>query len=253
MGHDNITTEITDTLKGIELTKEGKEPQREIIFVTDEERAAVLDEPVRLHILQVIRSGIEDSITTESVDANGDKIIRVRDVKRDALSVLEIVKLSVECCGPDVEISKNQVYHHLPKLEEYGYVVKFGTVTTGKRTTDYWRRTAKGFVLTKGEWVGGSGTLAKKVKPFVEKMLETFDLDVSEPKRKELFDLITKRSVMQSEWRTKIAEMVKGDVADKMVLDQYETLLDYYAMGSKEYVETIMKIREILFPDEPTI
>lgn len=253
MGNDNTTTEITDTLKGIELSKEGKEKQKEIVFVTDEERAAVLDEPVRLHILQVIRSGIDDTITTESVDENGDKIIRVRDVKRDALSVLEIVKLSVECCGPDVEISKNQVYHHLPKLEEFGYVVKYGTVTTGKRTTDYWRRTAKGFVLTKGEWVGGSGTLAKKVKPFVEKMLETFDLHVSEGKRKELFELITKRSVMQSEWRTKIAELVKGDVADKMVLEQYETLLDYYAMGSKEYVETIMKIRDILFPDEPTI
>ncbi len=253
MGNDSITTEITDTLKGIELTEEGKKPQKEIVFVTKEERAAVLDEPVRLHILQVLRSGIDDTITTENIDENGDKIIRVRDVKRDALSVLEIVKLSVECCGPDIEISKNQVYHHLPKLEEEGYVAKYGTVTTGKRTTDYWRRTARGFVLTKGEWVGGSGTLAKKVKPFVDKMLETFDLVVPENKKKELYELFTKRTVMQAEWRTKIAELVKGDVADKMVLEQYETLLDYYAMGSKEYVETIMKIREILFPNEPSI
>jgi len=252
MGQD-FTTEITDTLKGIELTKEGKQPQKEIVFVTDEERAAVLDEPVRLHILQVIRSGIDDTITIESVDDNGDKIIRVRDVKRDALSVLEIVKLSVECCGPDIEISKNQVYHHLPKLEEEGYVIKYGTVTTGKRTTDYWRRTAKGFVLTKGEWIGGSGTLAKKMTPFVENMLETFDLNVSPDDRKELIDRITQKTVMQAQWRSKIAELVKGDVADKMVLEQYQTLVDYYAMGSKDYVANIMRIREILFPDEPTI
>lgn len=253
MGNENITTEITDSLDGIVLTKEGKEPQKEIVFVTDDEKAAILDEPVRLHILQVLRTGIKDTITSEKIDENGDKIIRVRDVKRNALSVLEIVKLSVECCGPDVEISKNQVYHHLPKLEEEGYVAKYGTVTTGKRTTDYWRRTAHGFVLTKGEWIGGSGHLAKKMKPFVEKMLETFDLNVAEKDRKELLELMTKKTVMQAEWRTKIAELVKGDVADKMVLEQYETLLDYYSMGSKEYLDNIMRIREILFPNEPTV
>ncbi|TFH08521.1 MAG: ArsR family transcriptional regulator [Candidatus Thorarchaeota archaeon] len=253
MGDDSITSEITDSLEGIVLTKEGKVPQKEIIFVMDADRASVLDEPVRLHILQILRSGIKDTITSKKKDENGDTIIRVRDVKRDALSVLEIVKLSVDCCGPDVEISKNQVYHHLPKLEEEGYVVKYGTVTTGKRTTDYWRRTAQGFVLTAGEWIGGSGTLAKKMTPFVEKMLETFDLKVPEKERKELIELMTKRTVKKAEWRTKIAELVKGDVADKMVLDQYETLVDYYAMGFKEYVDTVMRIREILFPDEPSI
>jgi hypothetical protein len=84
-------------------------------------------------------------------------------------------------------------------------------------------------------------------------MLETFNLDVSEDRKKELFELFIKRTAMQAEWRTKIAELVTVDVADKMVLEQYETLLDYYAMGSKEYVDTIMKIREILFPDEPTV
>jgi hypothetical protein len=91
------------------------------------------------------------------------------------------------------------------------------------------------------------------MKPFVEKMLETFDLNVAEKDRKELLELMTKKTVMQAEWRTKIAELVKGDVADKMVLEQYETLLDYYSMGSKEYLDNIMRIREILFPDEPTI
>ncbi|MFW9960680.1 MAG: hypothetical protein ACFFDV_06665 [Candidatus Thorarchaeota archaeon] len=243
--------EITDSLKGIVLTDEGKKPQREIVFITDEERATILDELVRYHILQVLRSGIDDSLTTESVDENGDKIIRVREVKRDALSVLEIVKLSTECCGPDIEISKNQVYHHLPTLEKGGYVIKYGTVTTGKRTTDYWRRTARGFVLTKGEWTGGGVTISKKMGPFVETMLQSFDLKVPEEKHKELLELMTKQIVMQSAWRTQIAELVKGDVADKKVLEMYQTLLDYYAAGSKEYIDVVMKIREILFPNQP--
>ncbi len=248
-----MNDEITDSLKGIVLTKEGKIPQKEIIFITDEEKAAVLDEPVRLHILQVIRGGIDDTITTERVDDNGDKIIRVREVKRDALSVLEIVKLSTECCGPDIEITKNQVYHHLPTLEKYGYVIKFGTVTTGKRTTDYWRRTAKGFMLTKGAWIGDEGPLAKKMKPYVDSMLETFDLDISESDKTRLLELMTRNVLMQGAWRTEIAELVKGDVADKKVLDMYETLLHYYAMGSKEYVENVMEIRKILFPKKSSI
>jgi len=234
MGKDNIDN-VTDKLTDIVITKEGKAPQKDYVFVTDEERASVLDEPVRLHILQVLRSGIEDTVTTEKTDENGDKIIRIRDVTRNALSVLEIVTQSVECCGPEIDISKNKVYHHLPILEEE------------------WRRTAKGFILTKGEWIGGSGTYTKKMTPFIETMLETFDLNVAEGEKKELLELEVKRRVMQLEWRTKIAELVKGDVADKMILDQYETLVDYYSMGSKEYVDNIMRIREILFPDESSI
>jgi DNA-binding transcriptional ArsR family regulator len=246
-----MSDEITDSLKGIILTEEGKKPQKDIVFITDEERASILDEPVRYHILQVLREGIDDTLTTESVDKNGDKIIRVKDVKRNALSVLEIVKLSTECCGPDIEISKNQVYHHLPTLEKGGYVIKYGTVTTGKRTTDYWRRTASGFHLTKGEWAGGKTTITKKLEPFVDTMLKSFELKVPEEKHKELSELMTKQILMQSAWRTKIAELVKGDVADKDILEMYKTLLDYYSVGSKEYVEVVMKIREILFPNQP--
>jgi predicted ArsR family transcriptional regulator len=246
-----MVDEITDSLKGIILTEEGKKPQREIVFITNEERATILDEPVRYHILQVLREGINDTLTSEKIDENGDKIIRVKDVKRDALSVLEIVKLSVECCGPDVEISKNQVYHHLPTLEKGGYVIKYGTVTTGKRTTDYWRRTAKGFFLTKGEWGGGSATISKKIDSFVDTMFQAFDLKVPEDKRGKLKELMKKQVQMQSSWRTKIAELVKGDVADKDVLELYESLMNYYSSGYKEYRDVMTQIRSILFPDEP--
>ncbi|MFW9788442.1 MAG: hypothetical protein ACFFE2_12310 [Candidatus Thorarchaeota archaeon] len=251
MGDDNITTEITDSLEGIVLTKEGKEPQKEIVFVTNQEAADVLDELVRYNILQVLRKGIEDTLTTKTVDKEtGDTIIRQKVVVRDVLSVVEMVKLSPQCCIEGEEITKNQVYHHLPKLIEYGYVIKYGTVTKGKRSTDYYRRTAKGFMLTTGTWGTEEKRVREKLEGFTDKMLETFNLDLSKEQREELVELSVKRAQMQYEWRTKIAEMVNLDIATKETLSMYEMMLDYYSVGSKEYMDTIYRIREILFPEK---
>lgn len=251
MGDDNITAEITDNLEGIVLTKEGKEDQKEILFVTNDEMAEVLDELVRFNILQVLRKGIEDTLTTKIIDEEtGDTIIRLKIVKRNALSVVEIVKKSPDCCTDGEEVTKNQVYHHLPILVKYGYVIKYGTVTTGKRTTDYYRRTAKGFMLTKGAWGAEEKRVREKLEGYTDKMLETFNLVLSKEKREELIRLSVKRTQMQHEWRTKIAEMVSLDVANKEILSMYEMLLDYYSIGSKEYMDTINKIRDILFPEE---
>lgn len=249
MGDDYVTTEITDSLEGIEVDPEGKKPQKEIVFVTDEERAEVLDELVRYNILQTLRKGIEDTLTTETVDEEtGDKIIRQKVVRRDILSVMEIVELSPKCCAEAEEISKNQVYHHLPKLIEHGYVIKYGTITKGKRTTDYYRRTAKGFMLTTGAWGTEEKRIREKLSGFVDKMLETFNIKVTKEKREELIQLSVKRAQMQYKWRTKIAEMVNLDIANKETLAMYEMMLDYYSVGSEEYMDTIHKIREILFP-----
>jgi hypothetical protein len=251
MGDDHKTTEITDSLEGIILTKKGKEPQREIVFVTNEEMADVLDELVRYNILQTLRKGVEDTLTTRTIDEEtGDTIIRQKVVKRDVLSVVELVKLSPECCHDGEEITKNQVYHHLPKLIEYGYVIKYGTVTKGKRSTDYYRRTAKGFMLTTGAWGTEEKRIREKLEGFTDTMLETFNLKISKEKREELLELSVKRAQMQYEWRNKIAEMVSLDVASKETLSMYEMLLDYYSVGSKEYMDTIYKIRAILFPED---
>jgi hypothetical protein len=251
MGDDYKTTEITDSLEGIILTEEGKEPQREIVFVTNEEMAEVLDELVRYNILQTLRKGVEDTLTTKTIDdETGDTIIREKVVRRDVLSVVELVKLSPECCSEGEEITKNQVYHHLPKLIEFGYVAKYGTITKGKRSTDYYRRTARGFLLTTGAWGTEEKRIREKLEGFTNKMLDTFNLDVSEEQRKELLELSVKRSQMQHEWRTKIAEMVNLDIASKETLSMYEMMLDYYSVGSKEYMDTIYKIRAILFPGD---
>ena len=133
-----MSTDIPDSLKGIVLTPEGKKPQRDTVLMRGSEEWEFCSDPVRYQILKILRTGIEDNCTSESFNEDtGEKIIRQKVVKRKALSVVEIVKYS-EKIDPSNVLSKNQVYHHLPKLIEGGYVIKYGTVTTGKRTTDYY-------------------------------------------------------------------------------------------------------------------
>jgi DNA-binding transcriptional ArsR family regulator len=242
---------MTDALAGIEAPEEtGKfpEPISEIVFVNDPERAEILDEQVRYMIIQVLRRGVDDTCTTRDVDSEtGERIIRQRDVKRYALSVVEIVKMSETYDDID-DITKNQVYHHLPKLIEGGYVVKFGTVTTGKRTTDYYRRTAKGFVLTVGEFVLDQKMMKKKTGHYIDMYTKVFDITITDDDRKELASLMVESMRVEHQGRGKIGQLIKGDVADKKVLSLYEDLVKLYAMGDDEWFKIQKRIRAILLP-----
>lgn len=245
------TDEITDALTGIEAPEEtGKfpEPINEIVFVNDPVRAEILDEQVRYMIIQVLRRGVDDTCTTRDVDSEtGERIIRQRDVKRHAMSVVEIVKMSETYDDID-NITKNQVYHHLPKLIEGGYVVKFGTVTTGKRTTDYYRRTAKGFVLTVGDFVLDKKMMKKKTGHYVEMYTKVFDINLSDNDKKELADLMLESMRVEHQGRSKIGQLIKGDVADKKVLSLYEDLVRLYAIGNDDWFKIQKRIREIILP-----
>ncbi|MHA2002735.1 MAG: hypothetical protein ACW975_01025 [Candidatus Thorarchaeota archaeon] len=245
------TDEMTDALAGIEAPEEtGKfpEPISEIVFVNDPERAEILDEQVRYMIIQVLRRGVDDTCTTRDVDSEtGERIIRQRDVKRYALSVVEIVKMSETYDDID-DITKNQVYHHLPKLIEGGYVVKFGTVTTGKRTTDYYRRTAKGFVLTVGEFVLDQKMMKKKTGHYIDMYTKVFDITITDDDRKELAGLMVESMRVEHQGRAKIGQLIKGDVADKKVLSLYEDLVKLYALGDDEWFKIQKRIRAILLP-----
>ncbi|MFW9845764.1 MAG: hypothetical protein ACFFD6_03365 [Candidatus Thorarchaeota archaeon] len=246
------TDEITDALAGIEPPEEtGKFPGpiNEIVFVNNPERAEILDDQVRYMIIQVLRRGIDDTCTTRDVDSEtGERIIRQRDVKRNALSVVEIVKMS-ETYNDIDNITKNQVYHHLPKLIEGGYVVKFGTVTTGKRTTDYYRRTAKGFVLTVGEFVLDKKMMKEKTGHYIDMYTKVFDISLTDADKKELADLMIESMRVEHQGRGKIGQLIKGDVADKKVLSLYEDLVKLYAMGDEEWFKIQRRIREILLPN----
>ncbi|MHA1771227.1 MAG: hypothetical protein ACTSYL_06335 [Candidatus Thorarchaeota archaeon] len=241
---------LTDTLREIVLTAEGRLPQKELVFVTKDEMIQALEDPVRLAILKTMKKGVQDIITTRMRDEEtGDLIIRQREVKRHALSVIEIVKLSA--MNDELEaVTKNQVYHHLPRLIEAGLIVKYGTVTTGKRTTDYYRRTAKGFVLATAPRLTGARLLKGRVKQAIERLNNVFGYNFSDDEKKRLSELVVDAWTIEASGRTTIAKMIQGDVVDNDILDLYEFLLNVYATGIDKWVEIQKQIRAILFPEK---
>lgn len=250
------TSELSDTLKGIEIDKDSKGkklvPYAEtpkVMFITDQECAEVIDDEVRYTIIRILRKGIPDTITTEEYNEHtGERIIRQRDITRYEMSVVEIVKMSQE--RDEIgEISKNQVYHHLPMLIDTGYIVKYGTVTTGKRTTDYYRRTSRGFVLPKHTTAQDKKHMKQKTKELVERMTKAFDLGLSEEQIQELIALRLKMFELQIESRAKIADLIRSDVADEALLDMYEWLVQIHSAGKKEFQDTILEVRKFIFKD----
>ncbi len=268
MGKPMVFEEKTDTFTPIEpddekkelgrivtITEEGKPKPKEIEFIFEQERIEVLDDPVRLQILHILREGIEDTQTTiEDNEETGERIIRERVVRRNIMSVLEIVKMSEKLAEESdyyEKLSKNQIYHHLPILENPGrYVVKYATVKRGERTTDYYRRTAHGFVLTSELTEMDQKTIRKKAASWIERAVKVFDIDLNEKKLKELVELQVEAMRYEFENRKYIAELIRGDVADDHVLSIYEWLIHTYTIGSEDYVELQKKIRSILFPNK---
>jgi DNA-binding transcriptional ArsR family regulator len=238
-----------DALAGIQLTPEAKKPQKELELITDEKRAAVFSEPARRQMIAVLRKGIDDEITTEEFNKEtSERIIRKRNVKRYAMSVVEIVKASVEAEKSE-GLTKNQVYHHLPALIEAGLVIKYGTVTTGKRTTDYYRRTAKGFVIAAPTGANEKEARKEMVEK-CERMVKVFHLGLPEGRKDELIDLCMKAETLANSWTAKIGEHISEDVADPEILEMYRWLAEVYAVGSPEYLDYAKKIRKILFPND---
>ena len=247
----SLSYELTDTLAGIELTEEGLVDGNPLVpegqkIVRDEEIGKIMLEPVRSKIMKLLHEGIKDTLTKEEFDEeSGERIIREKTVKREALSVAEIVNLSEERF-PDDSISKNQVYHHLPLLIEGGYVVKFGTVTKGKRTTDYYIRTHCGFIIATEP--SDKEYAQQKAKKRLEGMLRSFALKLDDGKRAELENLMAKVLHIWLGASEEITGMVTGDVADKSLIEAYNWLLDVYAVDNQEYIKLMKKIRKIIFP-----
>jgi len=245
-----VPEELGDTLVGIELTQEAKKPMKEVEFVTDEQKAGILLEPVRRLIAGVLKKGIDDEVTTEEFNkGTNERIIRKRTLKRYAMSVVEIVKASEGDKKGEI-FTKNQVYHHLPTLIEAGFVIKYGTVTTGKRTTDYYRRTAKGFVIATKPLGMSEKEMRNEATEKVERIITVFHLNVPNEKKEELMNLVMKCAMLDMSWEVKIGKLVTEDIADPEILLMYDWLLNIYGMGSAEYVELTQKIRNILFPND---
>ncbi|MHA1904989.1 MAG: hypothetical protein ACXABL_14265 [Candidatus Thorarchaeota archaeon] len=238
---------LGDGVSGIEITDEGKQDQKQAIFLTDLEKAFELDPPVRRAILRILGRGVPDRITTQSVDKKtGEKNLERTSVVRDVLSITEIVKMSEEHLDI-MDLTRNQVNHHLPKMIREGFIIKIGTLTTGKRTTDYYRRAAKQFVITMETPNLGTDFLRKRETEQIQRTLRSFNLDIPAKKVQELVELRVKIELMQDKWRTTIANMVREDVTEPDIVAMYHWLLDAYSIGDSEYLKAFRRVRDILF------
>ena len=238
---------VFDSIVDIELSKDAEATQREAMFITDLNTATEFEHPVRIAILTIMRQGIPDTSTTESVDERtGERIIVRKPVTRNALSVNEIVNVSKEHADAQ-GLTRNMVNHHLRRMVEMGFVRRYGTLRTGKRTTDYYQRVAKQYVLTMETPHFGSEFLLTRETLRIDRTLQTFKIDLGESEKKELADLLVKGELLKDKWRKDIAALVRDDVTEPEVANMYHWLLDVYATGSKEYMQLFGRIREILF------
>ncbi len=219
------------------------------MFITDLNTATEFEHPVRIAILTILRRGISDTLTSESVDERaGERIIVQKSVIRNVLSVNEIVNMSKE--HADIkELTRNMVNHHLPRMVEAGFVRRYGTLRAGRRTTDYYQRVAKWYVLTMETPHFGSEFLLTQETLRIDRTLQTFRIDLGESEKKELAGLLVKCELLKDRWRKSVAALVRDDVTEPEVVNMYHWLLDAYATGSKEYMQLFSRIREILFKD----
>jgi len=245
-----VNDPVFDSIVDIELSEDAEATQRQAMFITDLNTATEFEHPVRIAILTIMRHGIPDTSTTESVDERtGERIIVRKPVIRNALSVNEIVNMSKEHADVQ-ELTRNMVNYHLPRMVEIGFVRRYGTLRTGKRTTDYYQRVAKQFVVTMETPHFGSEFLLTQETLRIDRTLQTFRIDLDESEKKELVDLLVKCELLKDKWRKDIAALVRDDVTEPEVVNMYHWLLDAYATGSKEYMQLFSQIREILFKDD---
>lgn len=238
-----------DTIVGIKLSAEGKKDQKQAIFITDLDEAKIIEHPVRLAIIKILDKGISDNITAKFVDPNSNATtVTTTPTQRNIMSVIEIVKVSKE--HDDIlNLTRNQVNHHIPKLVEKNFVHKYGTVTTGKRITHYYRRAAKQYVVTMETPYYNKKWLEQRESARLERTLNAFDIILTTKEKIELAKLLTKSELLKDNWRAKIANLARGDVTEPNITDMYHWLIDAYAMGSQEYLDIHQRIREILFQE----
>lgn len=237
-----------DSLKGIVLTEEAKKPQKELWIVFNEEKAQILNDHVRIQIIAIFREGIEDTIrTVEYNNETKEKIIRERLEKRHCLSVSDIVNLSKKN-GKDKKLTRNQVYHHLPKLIEGDYLINYGTITNGKRETTYFQRTAKNIIIATGNLTDADNNhLSSQSKEIIDEYSSFFKKTFTDNKKEELTKLFANAYSLQLKMINEFTKQINQDVTCPKQIEILQNLMDIYAIGNPEYLVILEKMHSILF------
>lgn len=242
-----MSDDLTDTLKGIKLTAKGKQPIKESEYIPMGDKADSLADPARSSIIHILRRGIDDKITEEHYDeTTGTRTIIEKHVVRNALSVSEIVRLSEDTTPEITPLTKSQVYHHLPILIDLGYVIKYGTVRTGKRVTDYFKRVAKIFIFN----ILPGVTQKQKndnVTKSINEIIERFGFTISDADREELIQLGIKILDIETKGYSTLLKRATGDLANKDVQNLAHELQSIYNVGVEDWIKWRKRMNEILF------
>jgi hypothetical protein len=156
------------------------------------------------------------------------------------LSVAEIVEQS-KSTYPSQELTKNQVYHHLPILIDAGIVIKYGTIETGKRKTDYYRRTAKAFSLH--VFSNDNIQMKKLLKEKLGGLMKKLD-----PSRiEELSKLVYALEEMRNKYTREAYSIVGEDITSLSACSDFEWLVWILSLADEKLSSVAGKIRKIVF------
>lgn len=186
---------------------------------------------VRPAIMKILRAGIPDEKEAGRL--------------RHALNTKEIRRTLLDRDG--IKMSQHNLYFHLNKLEEIGYIKVVARLLEGRHNVAYYGRTARTILrrdteesLEKYErWFQEMGRLAKSKKP-------EFDMDRLEGLAEEYLGIMRRRDRAQGEWMASNEESIyEGGIDGYSIFG----LLQVLDVMDPEYIEFIKKTRELFEVD----
>ena len=183
--------------------------------------------PVRPAIMKILRAGIPDE--------------RESGKLRHALNTKEIMKTLLDRDG--IKMSLHNLYFHINKLEEIGYIKVVARILEGRHNVAYYGRTARSILrrdpeesLEKYErWFQEMGRLAKAKRP-------EFDMDQLEGLAEEYLGIMRRRDRAQGEWMASNEELIYQGGIDSYSIFEFIQAMD---VMDSEYIGFIKKVREL--------
>jgi DNA-binding MarR family transcriptional regulator len=186
---------------------------------------------VRPAIMKILRAGIPDEKESGRL--------------RHALNTKEIRRTLLDRDG--IKMSQHNLYFHLNKLEEIGYIKVVARLLEGRHKVAYYGRTARSILrrdteesLEKYEkWFQEMGRLSKSKRP-------EFDMDRLEGLAEEYLGIMRRRDRAQGEWMASNEESIyEGGIDSYSIFGLLQTL----DVMDPELIGFIKKVRELFEVD----
>ncbi len=182
---------------------------------------------VRPAIMRILREGVPD-------DEESGRL-------RHALNNKEIVNTLLERNG--IRMTQQNLYFHLNKLEEIGYIKVVAKIREGRHNVAYYGRTSRIILrrdpeesLEKYErWFHEMGKLAKAREP-------KFNVDQLEGLAEEYLGIMRRRDRAQGEWMASNEELIYERGIDIYTIFKFLKAMD---VMDPEYIGFIKKVREL--------